>query len=97
MRRDLHQDRERSRTDNVILSGLVATPCTSPTPHAIKWESLVPLFEVWMLIEIAFDRRIIRKYFWAALPIFVEGQIVLRQERRELGIDICSHLLHVFL
>ena len=80
-----------SRTD------LIAPPGAPTTPHAIEWEGLVALFVVWMLAEIVLDRRIIRKHFWAALPIFVEGQIVLRQERRELGIDVRSYLLHVFL
>ena len=67
MRRDLHQDRERSRTDHVTHSDLVAPPCTPTTPHAIEWEGLVTLFEVRMLAEIVLDRRIIRKHFWAAL------------------------------
>lgn len=83
--------------EEVIPSDLVAPPCTPTTPHAIEWKGVVTLLEVRMFAEIVLNRRIIRKYSWAALAIFVEGQTVLRQERRELGIDVRSHLLHVFL
>ena len=76
---------------------LIPPPRAAASPHSIERERLVPLFEVRMLAEIALDRRLIRKYFGAAFAIFVERQIVLGEKRRELGIDVRSHLSHVFL